>query len=76
MFQSVYYHNKPEVVFMDLMTWLLLIVGILAIVFVVVEFIDMLKNKRIKKDTKLVLIILFIVASLVTAIIYWIWKKV
>jgi H+/Cl- antiporter ClcA len=56
--------------------WLGLIVGILAFIFWIVEFIDMIKSKKLKKETKLILAILFIVASILTAIIYWVWKNI
>lgn len=55
--------------------WIWMIIGILALIFVVVEFVDMIKSKKLKKDTKLILVILFIVASLLTAIVYYIWKR-
>jgi hypothetical protein len=55
---------------------LLFLIVVLMFVFVIVQFIDMLKSRKLKKQTKLVLIILFILASFLTAIIYWIWKKV
>jgi hypothetical protein len=80
-FQSVYYHNKTcEVVAMfenwTVGMWLGLIIGILAFVFVVIEFIDMIKSRKLSKETKLVLTILFLVFTLLTAIIYWVWKNI
>lgn len=56
--------------------WLGLVFGIIALIFWIVEFVDMLKSKKLKKESKLILTILFIVASLLTAIIYWVWKNI
>ena len=67
-----------EVVVMDASSWTLLILGIiglLLIIFWIVEFIDMLGNKKLRKDTRLILAILFLVFSLISAIVYYIWKK-
>jgi len=54
----------------------LFVVFIIAIfVFWIWMFVDMWKSRRIKKDTKVILTILFFVASFLTALIWLIFRR-
>ena len=51
--------------------WLLVVAGL---VFWIWQFVRMLNDRKLKKETKLILVVLFLVASLLTALVYWIYK--
>ena len=56
------------------MNWFFWLLVLLAVFFVVWQFLRMVKDRGLRKETKLILVILFVVASVVTAFAYWIYK--
>jgi hypothetical protein len=45
------------------------------IIFWIVEFIDLIKNKKINKYVKAIWVILFFALPILSAIIYWVIKN-
>ena len=57
------------------MEWYMVLLVVALVVFWIWALVDMLQSRRIKKQTKMILVILFIVVNILTAIVWAIMRK-